>query len=176
MKTLRNVGICILAVLLAVMAVSYIAKRTNGLKDNITWDKITSKVRNDDNLFKTDNYTLISYNVGNGIKVVANDDGSITINGELQGENDVTIEVGTVSLPAETYSLSTGWNNASLYTGYMKLVDATAYHNFDFGTSVTYSETTAGTIYLVIKPEVKFNNVTLYPVVSEGTVAVDFYE
>lgn len=177
MKTILIIIAVVLGACLLIGGISYLGQRTNGFAKPITSEVITSKLRNEKNLFDVEDYTIAkTVNPGTGVTVVTAKDGSMTVNGKLPAtENELVLEVGTVELAKGTYKFTTGWNTG-LYTAYMKVViDGTAY-NADFGQTIELDAAETGTVYLVIEPNVEFDNVHLYPVINEGTEAVTFYK
>ena len=175
-RTLVTIVCAVLVCVLLIGVISYIGKRTNGFKEEITVEAMKQKLRNEKNLFDVADYTIDEVtNPGTGVAIKTAKDGHMTINGKLLTENAYVVEVGTVSLAKGTYKFTTGWNTG-LYTANLKLViDETTYYA-DFGEAIELDAAAEGTVYLTIQPDVQFDNVELYPVINAGTEAVSFYK
>ena len=116
-NTLGTIGICIL-VCAAVLGIVGVV--SDGFND------FELREVNEDNLINVDNYvsTLDGYKE-NGLKVEVNDDGVIAITGENKTNNDVEIEVCSVTLKADEYTLSCEAKGIDDKTYYLKAVDST---------------------------------------------------
>ena len=134
--------------------------------------------RNELNLFDNTRLDDKTITDGTGITVTMKKDGSVVVDGKSGATEATTIELGEVTLEPGTYTFTSGYKKAGLYSMYLKLQMDGSFKTADFDghdNIVITSETTA-TVELVINPDVDFNNVTLYPVIAEGTEHVDFYE
>ncbi len=134
--------------------------------------------RNELNLFDNTRLEDKEISDGTGIVVTLKKDGSVVVDGKSGASEATNIELGEVTLKPGTYTFTSGYKKAGLYSMYLKLDLGGSFKTADFDGNdniVITSETTA-TVVLVISPDVDFNNATLYPVIAEGTESVDFYE
>lgn len=170
----------ILVALAVILAVSFIGKITNGFQTDLK--DATLRDRNESNLL-TGKYTETgwkddSYNVGDGYKLTAAKDGTITINGEYTGSSaSATVVLEKVTLSAGTYTLS-GAPNGGNQTYLIKAVYGGTETVADFGsTGGTFTLTSSEpvTIQLVLFGDFEFNNVKIRPVLVDGSEAGDFY-
>lgn len=134
--------------------------------------------RNDLNLFDNTRLSDETIKDGTGLVVTMKKDGSVIVDGKSGATEATVIELGEVTLKPGTYTFTSGYKKAGLYSAYLKLQMDGSFKTADFDghdNIVITSETTA-TVELVINPDVDFNHATLYPVIAEGSESVDFYE
>ena len=165
-------------VLVIVLAVSFIGKITGGFSKD--WEDVTILDRNPDNLLSGEyGWKDDVYNVGDGYKLTAKNDGSIVITGEYTGtDGSASIVLEKVTLAAGTYTLS-GAPNGGNATYLLKVTYGSNNVIGDFGAeggTFTLSSSTEVTLQLVLYPEHEFLRTTVRPVIVEGSEAGDFYE
>ncbi len=171
-KTLGLIAIC---VLLSVAVVGIIAGVTDGFQD------FEMREVNEDNLINVDNYvTTLEDKRTDGLKVKVNDDGVIAITGENETEADVEIEVCSVTLKADEYTLSCEAKGIDDKTYYLVartgegenakeiVVDSDKGETFKVEAETTY------TIYIVVCEGEEIDT-TFKPVLVDDDEAGDFY-
>ena len=134
--------------------------------------------RNEENLFdntRTEDKTITD---GTGISVTMKKDGSVIVDGKSGASEATTIDLGEVTLEPGTYTFTSGYKKAGLYSGYLKLQLGSNFKTADFDghDNIVVETKTTAKVVLVICQDVEFNNATFYPVIAEGTEAVDFYK
>ena len=172
-KILTNIGVILIAVALC----STFGFMTKGFTERDPQNWIVRE-RNDQNLFDNTRTEDKVISDGTGIAVTLKKDGSVIVDGKSGASEATSIELGEVTLKPGTYTFTSGYKKAGLYSMYLKLDLGGSYKTADFDGNdniVITSETTA-TVVLVISPDVDFNHATIYPVIAEGTEGVDFYE
>ena len=135
--------------------------------------------RNEDNLL-TGKYGWKDdvYNVGDGYKLTASNDGTVKINGKYTGSNgSAVISLENVTLAAGTYTISGAPNGGNATYKLQAVYDGVTVVA-DFGSAGgTFTLTTSEevTVQLVLYDDFDFNNVTIRPVLVEGSEAGSFY-
>lgn len=171
----KKVATYICLLLAGVFLIAGIGFITKGFteKDPSNW---TIKERNELNLFDNTLDEVKEWNQKTGIVVTMNKDGSVKLDGKHGGTEAVTISLGKVTLDAGTYTFADGYKKSSTTTVYLKAVYGSS--NAIAGTSdnIVLTAKTEVEVFIVINPDVNFNNVTLYPVIAAGTEEVSFYK
>ncbi|MBO5356479.1 MAG: hypothetical protein J6A95_01805 [Clostridia bacterium] len=174
-STKTIIGIVAICVLLCSAILGVVAKVTDGFQD---WEM---REVNEDNLINVDNYvsTLDGYKQ-DGLKVTVNDDGVIAVTGENKAETDVEIEVCSVTLKADEYTLSCeakGIDDKTYYliartgegdTATTITVDSSKGETFKVESEATY------TIYIVVCDGEEIDT-TFKPVLVDDDEAGEFY-
>ena len=134
--------------------------------------------RNEENLFDNTRIEDKTIADGTGISVTMKKDGSVIVDGKSGASQPTNIELGEVTLEPGTYTFTSGYKKAGLYSAYLKLELGSTTKTADFNgyDNITISTKTTAKVVLVICNDVEFNNATFYPVIAEGTEAVDFYK
>jgi hypothetical protein len=174
--------VCIaLIVVLVVGVCALIGNFTKGFTD---WS--FDRDRNEANLLKLDYKDKISGNLGNGITVTYNEDGTITLDGTSTANEAVVIEIETIALNSGNYILTgvEGANTAGVYLNARAVGDSIAWYgdmissNANGGGGRTHTVATDGTTYtieIVVMPKTEMKNMTIRPVLAAGTEVVDFF-
>ena len=169
--TKRNIILVVVAVLLAVFVSTIIGTLSNGyenIDDPASWGQ---KDINPDNLIKVADYSINTQSLESGIDIVVDDDGRIKVQGENKTTSDVTVEIVKVTVPAGTYTFTSGVSSTSASKYFLK---ANGYYaDFNNNTFELASETTL-TISLNVKAGEELN-VTFAPVLVAGDEAGTFY-
>ena len=137
------------------------------------------KMRNDENLITLDGKYLKSMKLDSGLEVNVDDDGVIRLRGIV--EDDETLTVASVSLPAGTYTLG-GYNcdEDSDVTLVVKVGEVAHYAGSDdktFGATFTLSETTNVNVEIHVKKDTNLLvTKILRPTIAEGKDQIDFYK
>ena len=172
---MKKILIYVALVLVSVLLVSGLGFMTKGFTEKSP-ENWTVRERNELNLFDNTQKEAKEWNQGTGITVTMNKDGSVKVNGTHGGSEAVNIELGEITLEAGTYTFTSGYKSTGLYTMYLKLVLSDGFKTADFGDDIVLDKQETAKVVLVICPDTKFNNVTLYPVIAKGTEAVSFYK
>ena len=177
-------------ILIAVTLTGIVSVRTDGFNDP---GALVTRQLNEDNLLKIGDEGNYTYDAGktiresNGLNVTFNDNGSVTVNGDTSTEFAATdYTIATVTLPAGTYTLTSGKNGVSttsttrgIWLSVNNADNNTVLCNGDFGgaeTNGTFTleaETTVDIVLNVYSGE--YNSVTVYPVLVKGEEAGGFY-
>lgn len=165
-------------VAVACLAMAFIGHITDGFQTNLKDASIRG--RNPDNLLSGDyGWKDDVYNVGDGYKLTAKNDGSIVITGEYTGtDGSAVIDLEEVTLSAGTYTLS-GAPNGGNATYLLRVSYGSTNVIGDFGAeggTFTLSSSTEVTVQLLLYPEHEFLRTTVRPVIVEGSEAGEFYE
>lgn len=165
-------------VAVACLAMVFFGNITDGFQTNLK--DASLRPRNPDNLLSGEyGWKDDVYNVGDGYKLSAKNDGSIVITGEYTGtDGSASIVLEKVTLAAGTYTLS-GAPNGGNATYLLKVTYGSNNVIGDFGAeggTFTLSSSTEVTLQLVLYPEHEFLRTTVRPVIVEGSEAGDFYE
>ena len=171
----KTIGLIAICVLCCTAILGIIAGVTDGFQD------YEFREVNEDNLINVDNYVAtLEDKRTDGLKVEVNDDGVIAITGENKSETDVEIEVCSVELKADEYTLSCeakGIDDKTYYliartgegdTATTITVDSEKGETFKVEAEATY------TIYIVVCDGEEIDT-TFKPVLVEGDEAGDFY-
>ena len=114
---------------------------------------------------------LLNVNTTNGtshgITFMVNEDKSITINGTNDGSTSWYRLAPNFTLPAGTYTLSSGNNNASNNT-FLFIDDGSHFDRLNVS-SKTFSSDTTIIPYIRVAPGATINNQTIYPMIVEGS-------
>ena len=173
-NTKLSLGLIAIIVLCSTALLGVIAAVTDGFQD------FEFRQVNEDNLICVDNYeAALEDKRTDGLKVEVNDDGVIAITGENETENDVEIEICTVTLKADEYTLSCeGARGLDDKTYYLKavndsddstvIVDSNKAETFKVESDSTY------TIYIVVCDGEEINT-TFKPVLVADDEPGDFY-
>ena len=135
--------------------------------------------RNEENLFDNTRTKDDIIDEGTGLKVTLKKDGSVIVDGKSGASEATSVELGEITLEPGTYTFTSGYKRAGLYdSAYLKLQLGSSYKTADFGghDNIVITETTTAKVVLVISQDVEFNHATFYPVIAEGTEAIDFYK
>lgn len=169
----RTLGLIAICVLCSVAILGIIAGVTDGFQN------FEMRQVNEDNLINVDDYvsTLDGYKQ-DGIKVTVNDDGVIAVTGENKTDTDVEIEVCSVTLKADEYTLSCEAKGIDDKTYYIKAIDETNNKTVtvDSSKGETFkleSEATY-TIYIVVCAGEEIDT-TFKPVLVDDDEAGSFY-
>ena len=133
------------------------------------------RVVNDDNLFSLEFET---YKDGNGYKIIANDDGSLTFEGNLKGDEPETVLYEEIKLKSGTYTISTG-TNGNPYTYCMTVKsgeDIVAYSDSGNMATFTLASEQEVSVYILVNPGADIDGLTIYPVLCKGDEAISFYK
>lgn len=175
-STLKMIAIAAVAVII----VSFIGHITGGFQSSLA--DASLRDRNPDNLL-TGKYTAAgwkddAYNVGDGYKLTASNDGTITVNGKYTGsESCAAIELETLTLAAGTYTLSGATNGGNQTYLIRATYDGnTAIGDFSSSKTFTLTSSTEVTVELVLYGDYDFNYVKVRPVLVEGSDVGDFYK
>lgn len=159
---------CVLA---TVFLVSLIGNLTNGFEDLFNPSEWGAKELNPDNYIKADIYTIKDTSDPSGIDIKVNDNGLITAKGENKLESDFTVDICKVTLPAGTYTFTSGVSGTSASKYYLKAGEYTA--DFNNNTFVLSQETEL-TVSLVVRAGENIN-ATFSPVIVSGEDEGSFY-
>ena len=171
-NTKLSLGLIAIIVLCCTALLGIVAAVTDGFQD------FEFRQVNEDNLINVDDYvsTLDGYKQ-DGIKVTVNDDGVIAVTGENKTDNNIEIEVCSVTLKAGEYTLSCESRGLDDKTYYLKAVntndvsvtvDSSKGETFKIDTETTY------TIYIVVCDGEEINT-TFKPVLVDDDEAGSFY-
>lgn len=165
-------------VAVACLVMAFFGNITDGFQTNLK--DASLRPRNPDNLLSGEyGWKDDVYNVGDGYKLTAKNDGSIVITGEYTGtDGSASIVLEKVTLAAGTYTLS-GAPNGGNATYLLKVTYGSNNVIGDFGAeggTFTLSSSTEVTLQLVLYPEHEFLRTTVRPVIVEGSEAGDFYK
>lgn len=175
-STLKMIAIAAVAVII----VSFIGHITGGFQSSLK--DASLRDRNPDNLL-TGKYTAAgwkddAYNVGDGYKLTASNDGTVTVNGKYTGsESCAAIELESLTLAAGTYTLSGATNGGNQTYLIRATYDGnTAIGDFSASKTFTLTSSTEVTVELVLYGDYDFNYVKVRPVLVEGSDVGDFYK
>ena len=173
----KNFISCVAIFLACTFAIGTLGFMTKGFTERNPENWVLQE-RNEENLFdntRTEDKTITD---GTGINVTLKKDGSVIVDGKSGASQPTTIELGEVTLEPGTYTFTSGYKKAGLYSAYLKLElgNGTKTADFDGHDNIVISTKTTAKVVLVISQGVDFNNATFYPVIAEGTEAVDFYK
>lgn len=167
----------ILVALAVIAVVSFLGNITDGFQIHLK--DATLRDRNESNLL-TGKYGWKDdvYNNGDGYKLTAGKDGTVTINGEYTGSSaSATVVLEKVTLSAGTYTIS-GAPNGGNQTYLIRANTGSGSYVADFGAeggTFTLTTSTEVTIELVLFGDFEFNNVKIRPVLVDGSEAGEFY-
>ena len=162
----------------ACIVLSFVGHITGGFQTSLK--DASLRDRNPDNLL-TGKYgwTDDVYNVGDGYKLTAANDGTVTINGKYTGaDGSAVVVLEKVTLAAGTYTLS-GATNGGNQTYHLRASYGSNTVIGDFGASngtFTLTASTEVTIELVLYDDFDFNYVKVRPVLVDGSTAGDFFD
>ena len=173
----------IIGMLCCVLLVGFFGWMTTGFtdftKDSVV-DKFSAEV-NPKNIYHPEDCILKSQNLGDGLAVTVDKDGSISIKGQNESKtDDVVYTVGTVTLDKGIYTFTAldGGSKSKAYVTLSRTVGSeTTVINADFtgNTFEVTSDGTTWTIQIVIRPECSIN-ATVYPVIVAGEEAGNYYK
>ena len=171
---MKKAIIIIVCVVVGVFLTSMIGFMTSGFdKDTDNWG-VTQL--NEDNYFKVEDYVIKDQNSGDGYQIDVSDKGEIKVTGTNESEAAVTVEIQTITLPAGTYTFTSGVNGTSKNGYYLYLDNADGSIIYaDFGDNTfTLSAEDTFKVYLSIAKDAEVNK-TFKPVLIKGETAGDFY-
>ena len=126
----------------------------------------------ENNLYKSENVTLVSMNDGNGLVFTVNDDGSVKVKGTAMAPYEKVI--GKVILNKGTYTF-TALEGASLHTAYVTAnTSPVTYADFGNNTIEITEDNTEVEITLNVLEGAELD-VTIYPVIVSGDKAGNYY-
>ena len=120
-----------------------------------------------------------------GYQALVNDDMSITINGGPVTQEVYPVLCNNITLKAGTYTISGGMGGSNkTWQLYLYLPNTTQKYYFasydkDSGYTFTLKEEQSGEVILLLRKDATFDNLTIYPMLNEGTVTLPyepFYE
>lgn len=169
----KHVFIIIGCILVAVFLSTMIGFATNGHDRNEDNWGITQV--NKDNFFKSADYTIMTKNTGDGYNVTVSDKGEIKVTGKNESGTLAKLEVQRLTLPAGTYTFTSGASGTSKSGYHMYLTDGTntIYADFDQNT-FTVSAEASYTAYISIADECEISS-TFKPVLVKGEEEGSFY-
>lgn len=170
-KTAKRVILILCCILATVFLVSIIGSVTNGFDDLFNPSEWNAKEINQDNLIKKSLYTISTESHPEGIDVTVNDDGLIRVKGENKTDEDFSLDICTVSLPAGKYTFTSGVAGCSASKYY--LIAGTYYADFNNNTFELTTETEL-TVSMIVKPGEKIST-TFSPVIVPGEESGSFY-
>ena len=136
------------------------------------------RVVNEDNLLSLDFETY----KGDDYKIIANDDGSLTFEGEYEDAIADTVEYEKLTLKPGEYTISTGTNgNPYTYCMTVNYKDASgnsAIAYSDSGNAATFTLATEQevTVYILVNNGANIDGITIYPVLCKGDEVISFYK
>ena len=165
------------AILIGVALVSTLGFMTKGFTERNP-EEWVARERNELNLFDNTRTEDKEISDGTGIVVTLKKDGSVIVDGKSGASEATSVELGDITLEPGTYTFTSGYKKAGLYSMYLKLDlgDSFKTADFDGHDNIVITSETEATVVLVISPDVDFNRATIYPVIAEGTESVSFYE
>ena len=186
-QKLKKAGLIALAFGALIVVMALIGNMTKGFT-TFDPDEMDLSNVNENNLITVDAYTKDSYKTNTDV-VIKQKDGVLTLSGKPSKDGTGVSEVlGTVTLPAGTYTFTTGKDGENDKTNpekyYMYLDGGTtvilgdsdvAFDSFKGNPFTLESETTFA-ITLRVMPGVDVDGVKLYPAVFEGDEAEGFFE
>lgn len=176
----KFIALGIVLFMVLIVALVLIGKATNGSFTD--FQNASLRKVNEDNIYQTAEFNLdedyenfIAGATGdNDYAVTINKDRVLTVNAATPENQDVVVEIGTVTLEADKAYLfdSSLGANGSKNGAHLQLV----FGNDDFVDSANTavkiaagSEARVATIKLVLTKNMQYNNITLKPVICEGT-------
>ena len=174
LKNLFIIGACMLATIFIVCMIGWVSKGTFDFSNTEDWSLLEV---NEDNLLDAEKYTIKTLNTGLGYGIEVNEYGQIKVSGTNNSGEAQTHEVQEVTLPAGTYTLSSGAKGTSIAGYNMSIVvgDATYYADFGSNTTFTVASETEATINIYINDKVEINQ-TFSPVLVAGEDEGDFFK
>ena len=169
--TKRNLIVIIVAVLAAVFISTLIGTMTNGFEDVFNPEEWNRKDVNTDNFISKENYLIKTMSYPNGLEVTVKDNGLIRVTGENKDSENAVIEICKVTLPAGTYTFTSGDSGTSASKYYLKAGDY--YADFNNNTFTLAEETELTVSISVLKGEEV--SATFSPVIVEGEKEGSFF-
>ena len=169
--TKRNIIVIIVAVLVAVFISTIIGSVSNGYKDILNPSEWNKKEVNNANFIAAENYFIKTQSYEQGIEVEVKDNGLIKVNGENKDDETVQIDICTVTLPAGTYTFTSGVSGTSASKYYLKA--GNYYADFNNNTFTLEEDTELTVSLFVLKGEEV--NATFAPVIVPGEVEGSFF-
>ena len=169
--TKRNLIVIVVAVLLSVFVATLIGTMTNGFEDTFNPEEWNKKDVNTDNLISKDSYLIRTQSYEQGLEVEVKDNGLIKVTGENKDAETMQIDICKVTLPAGTYTFSSGVNGTSASKYYLKAGDY--YADFNNNTFTLTQETELTVSIFVLKGEEV--NCTFAPVIVPGEEEGSFF-
>ena len=173
----KNFISCVAIFLACTFAIGSIGFMSKGFTERNPENWVLQE-RNEENLFDNTRTKDETVTDGTGISVIMKKDGSVIVDGKSGATQPTNIELGEVTLEPGTYTFTSGYKKAGLYSAYLKLEFGSTTKTADFNghDNITINTKTTAKVVLVICNDVEFNNATFYPVIAEGTEAVNFYQ
>ena len=169
--TKRNLIVIAVAVLVAVFIATLIGTITNGFEDIFNPSEWNKKDVNTKNYIKAENYSIKSLSYTEGIEVEVKDNGTIHVSGTNKDSKTLEIEICKVTLPAGTYTFSSGVSSTAASKYFLKAGDY--YADFNNNT-FTLSQETELTVSLSILKGEELNK-TFAPVIVQGKDEGSFF-
>ena len=169
--TKRNIIVIIVAVLVAVFISTLIGSLSNGYEDLFEPSKWNKGDINTENFISKEHYLIKTTSFEEGIEVVVDSDGLIKVNGENKSDSTFTADICTITLPAGTYTFTSGVAGTSASKYYLKAGDY--YADFNNNTFELEEETELTVVLNVLKGETI--NTIFAPVIVEGEEEGSFY-
>lgn len=186
-EKLKKAGLIALGVAALIVVMALIGNVTKGFS-TFDPDEMDLSNVNENNLISADDYAKESYKTNTDV-VIKQKDGVLTLSGKPSKDGTGVSEVlGTVTLPAGTYTFTTGKDGENDKTNpekyYMYLDGGTTIVNGDMdedrngakGNPFTLDAETTFKITLRVMPGVDVDGVKLYPAVFEGDESEGFFE
>ena len=188
----KHTWLALILVVLASVAVSgFVAVRTDNYTD---LGALVTPSLNEDNILQigeNGNYTVEAGKIlareNNGLVVSVTDLGALKVNGDIESETGIfTYEFATVTLPAGTYTLTSGKGGMretatvkNVWISVRNAVTEEGLCNGDFGGAemdgtFTLDAETQVEIVINIYPN-EYDGYTVYPVLVKGSEAGGFY-
>lgn len=171
MKKVITIIVCLVVGVFLTSMVGFMTNSFDTNKDNWGIAQL-----NEDNFINVDDYVIKDQNSGDGYSIDVSDKGEIKVTGKNESGAAVTLEIQQITLPAGTYTFTSGVNGTSKnsYHLYLDNGEETTYYA-DFGTNTfTISAEDTFKIYLSIAKDAEVNK-TFKPVLVKGETAGDFY-
>ena len=186
-QKLKKVGLIALAFAALVVVMALVGNITKGFT-TFDPDEMDLSNVNENNLITADAYTKDTYKTNTDV-LIKQKDGVLTLSGKPDKNGTGVSEVlGTITLPAGTYTFSTGKDgvneatNAEKYFMYLDggatiiCGDADSAVESMKGNPFTLETETTFKITLRVKPGVDVDGVKLYPAVFDGDESEGFFE
>ena len=171
MKKVITIIVCLVVGVFLTSMIGFMTNSFDTNKDNWGISQL-----NEDNYIYVDDYVIKDQNSGDGYSIDVSDKGEIMVTGKNESGAAVTHEIQQITLPAGTYTFTSGANGTSKnsYHLYLDNGEGTTYYA-DFGTNTfTISAEDTFKVYLSIAKDAEVNK-TFKPVLVKGETAGDFY-
>ena len=162
----------IIAVFASVLVVALVGNAAGLFAKDIK--DIELRPLNENNVLSSVTYEEKTFNDGNGVKAVINENGSVKLSGKNNSSSEIKIEYAKVSLAAGEYTLWGAPNGANATYHLVAEVNGQSYISDFNNNKIVLDANSDVTIYIVVKPDASVNT-TLLPVLCKGTENVGFY-